>query len=134
MIVCLLLITGVRRIIDIESGHFVNADYRIDRISVERIPDPVTEPLVQRMVSQCSDRHNNYFKTLGYVTSPGQRVDTNLMPQGLALKRNPHEVPLQTTVGKVLVEAERELQVRSLGVLLICDCNASHTVSGVVFS
>lgn len=104
----LFLETGVGGVVDIQSGHLVEADHPLHRAPGQVGADPRGELLVAPVVEDRAHRGHQHFEAVRHVALPDQRIDADAVPAPLAFQGDAHEVALQAAEGEVFVEDERQ--------------------------
>ncbi|MCY1440878.1 hypothetical protein D9M71_571680 [compost metagenome] len=105
----LVLEAGVGGVVDVQTGHLVEADHPVHRTARQVGVDPGGEFLVAPVVEQRLDRRDQHLEAFRDIALPDHGVDANGMPTALALQGDAHEIALQAAEGEVLVEHECQL-------------------------
>ncbi|MNM82649.1 hypothetical protein D3C81_946830 [compost metagenome] len=100
-------------VVDVQARHLVEADQTIHRTLGQVRFHPLAELFVATMVEERLDRRHQHFEPRRHVAFPDQRVDSDLVAALLALQSDAHEVALQATKRKVLVQDKCQLHQRS---------------------
>ncbi len=111
----LVLEARVGGVVHVQPRHLVEADHPVHRPLGQIGLDPGGEALVAGVVEQRLDRRDQHFEAVRHLAFPDHRVDANAVPATLAFQGDTHEIALQTTEWKVLVENEGQLHQTDSG-------------------
>ena len=109
----LVLKAAIRRVVHVQTRHFVEANHPINRTFGQIGLHPGEHFFIARVVEECLDRRHQHFEARRNIALPDHRIHTDLVPALLALQCNTHEVALQAAKREVFVQHKSQLHQRS---------------------
>ena len=99
-------VTGVSRIVDIETRHFIEADNRIELFMPEQRADCIRELMHSLMIGEPADGHMLEVQPRRHGAIPVGRIDRDVVSAMYESLRDVEEITLEAAEREILENAE----------------------------